>query len=635
MSLRETKDLHHFYINEEQSFYLLSHSDARKLKDWLRLCESQLKRLGYSNIELIGNGAYGFVFAGTSSASEANSPQYVFKFSRITLPQHIKDRLEEEGFMLSLVKHRGIPEFIAFQNMRGQSILMMSRAPGINLQDYARQVGRLEPRLILKIAAQMADILLRLRNNSGKSSIVHGDIKPSNIMFDEQTETVSLIDWGAAVIAQYDEQGQRADGVGLDAMNAEFQQTNAKLGDIYFIGDEQLQGACSSPRFDEQGLAGTLYALASGQGSRFGSQVIRPQSLDLPIEFARTLAGMLHSDLATQYQAGDYFFANMRYMKHIVGRARPVTETAVAEVPLIPVALVASNLSSTAKLETVVYSSRKGFLRQQIGAEAFFAQPNYSKHPLAGDLAGYRDDRNYLSGMGDTEKAFVIAVTHLGRYPLIGGLAVNWDDGGVYIDSSLNLYDRQLGPALTAAINNVVHLGRAISKKGVFKSCMFDARKTLHISRKNLSQPFVADPALKIAFELAEGVSATLGNNSIDDPDDSRLHSYFEDGSDPDEMLHLPESIMQVLARMNQIHHTGCIIFEAVEQDLKIHNYLTLLDGSKETEFRHCLDSLLAELPAIDGLGVSGFMKLPYKNTKFFDYLEQQPDFSIQDNKPL
>jgi non-specific serine/threonine protein kinase len=32
-------------------------------------------------------------------------------------------------------------------------------------------------------------------------------------------------------------------------------------------------------------------------------------------------------------------------------------------------------------------------------------------------------------------------------------------------------------------------------------------------------------------------------------------------------------------------------------------------------------------LPAIDGLGVSGFMKLPYKNTKFFDYLEQQPDF--------
>ena len=41
--------------------------------------------------------------------------QYVFKFSRITLPQHIKDRLEEEGFMLSQVEHQGIPEYIAFQ----------------------------------------------------------------------------------------------------------------------------------------------------------------------------------------------------------------------------------------------------------------------------------------------------------------------------------------------------------------------------------------------------------------------------------------------------------------------------------------------------------------------------------------
>lgn len=293
---------------------------------------------------------------------------------------------------------------------------------------------------------------------------------------------------------------------------------------------------------------------------------------------------------------------------------------------------MASNLSSTATLETVVYSSRKGFLRQQIGAEAFFVQPNYSKHPLAGDLGGYRDDRNYLSGMGDTEKAFVVAVTHLGRYPLVGGLAVKWDDGGIYIDSSLNLYERQLEPALTAAINNVVHLGRAISRKGVFKSCMFDARKTLHISRKNLGQPFVADAALKIAFDLVEGVSVARAGESNGGADDTRLHSYFEDGSDPDEMLHLPESIMQVLSRMNQIHHTGCIIFEAVEQDLKIHNYLTLLDGSKESEFRDCLDSLLTELPAIDGLGVSGFMKLPYKNTKFFNQLEQQPDFPSQKN---
>ena len=617
MSLHESKNLQHFYINEEQSFYLLSHKDARKLKSWLHLCESQLTRLGYSNIELIGNGAYGFVFAGTSGAdSQANVQQYVFKFSRITLPQHIKDRLEEEGFMFSQVEHSGIPDFIAFQQVRGQSILMMSRAPGINLQEYALQIGRLESRLVLKIAAQMADILASLRNTDERSSIVHGDIKPSNIMFDKQTERISLIDWGAAVFAQSDVHGNRIDGIGMDALNADLQKTNAKLGDIHFIGEEQLQGAFSSPRFDEQGLAGTLYALASGQSSRFGKNVITPESLGLPIEFARTLSGMLHGNPGIRQQAGDYFFNNMRYMKHIVSLPKLSEENPVA--PLIPVRV----LSSDEPLETVVYSSRKGFLRQEIGSDAFCQQPQYAKHPLVGNIGAYGCYENYLSGMGNTEKAFVIAVGHLGRYPVVGGLAVKWGDGGVYIDSNLTLCDTALLPAFTHAVNNVVHLGRALSKQGVFKSCMFDARKTLHIGRKSIKAKFVGEPGLHIQFEVPTNVAIL----STEEDKITRLHSYFEDGSDPDERLQLPQPIMQVLSAMNQIHHTGCIIFEALETDLKIHNYLTLLDTTRETEFRQCLDEIISHLSLIEGLGVSGFMKLRYKNSKFFPYLEKQPN---------
>ena len=99
LSLHESKNLQHFYINEEQSFYLLSHKDAHKLKSWLQLCKSQLERLGYNNIQLVGKGAYGFVFAGTSdSPGKSGSHDCVFKFCRITLPQHIKDRLEEEFY---------------------------------------------------------------------------------------------------------------------------------------------------------------------------------------------------------------------------------------------------------------------------------------------------------------------------------------------------------------------------------------------------------------------------------------------------------------------------------------------------------------------------------------------------------
>ncbi len=605
MGLGESRNLQHFYINEEQSFYLLSHQDARKLKDWLSLCESQLDLLGYSDIKMVGKGAYGFVFSGTNSAGR----QYVFKFARITLPQHIQDRLEEEAFMLSQLAHSGIPKQIEFQQVSGQSILMMERAPGINLEQLSRQTGRLAPRLVLKIAAQMVNILLYLRRQyglPGGNLIVHGDIKPSNIMFDPDTETVSLIDWGAAVFSQCDAQGMRIDSLGLDAMNAQPGKTNAKLGDVYFIGDEQLQGKLSSPTFDEQGLAGTLYALASGQGSRFGKHVIRPQSLGLPIEFARTLAGMLDEDPQIRSRAGQYLLKNMRYMKHIVSAEKETLSNPI--VPLIPFVLTGVD----EPLESVVYSSRKGFLRSEIGADKFDAQANHE--------ADYGHYKNYLSGMGDTEKAFIVAVSHLGHYPVVGGLAISWDDEGVSIDSSLTLYDAELAPALVTAINNMVHLGRAINKKGVFKSCMFDARKTLHISRHCAAEPFHATADMRIPFDTVDGLVSE---------DETRLHSYFEDGSDPDEMLQLPKAIMQHLISMNQIQHTGCIIFEAVEQDLKIHNYLILLDTSKQAEFRYCLDGILAHVGFIEGLGVSGFMKLPYKNTKFFSHLDQQPDFYL------
>lgn len=596
----EHRNLQHFYINEEQSIYLLSHRDAKKLKSWLGLCEAQLRRLGYTGVSMIGKGAYGFVF----SARDSDNHDYVFKFSRITLPQQVQDRLEDEGYMLSQVDLPGVPRFIEFQRVHGQSILMMERAPGVNLDDYARRVGRLSPRLLLKIASQLADILLGIRQQAAErdqAPIVHGDIKPSNLMWDEATETLRLIDWGAAVYAQLDADGNFAMQAGLNALSADLQQTNAKLGDIYFIGEDQLNGGLSSPRFDEQGAAGTLYALASGQSSRFGTQAIPPESLGLPKEFAHTLSNMLSPDKTLRDTAGNYFLRNMRHMKRIVTGTEKDLSNNDAQA-LLPI----TRYPKTHEVDTVVYSSRKSFLRREMDEETFRAiDPT--------ELDKYY--KNFLGGMGDTEKAFVLSVSHLGRYPLVGGLAIHWDAGGMHVDCSLNLYDESLRLAFNSAVNNMVHLGRAINKQGVFKSCIFDARKTLHVERKHSGEPFRVKPGARITFDIIASEDQS-----------SRSHSYFEDGDDPDEMLTLPPEIMAPITEMNQIHHSGCIIFESLEKDLKIHNYLRLRDPDKAGQFQACLDKILRNLHHIEGLGVSGFMKLPYRDTKYFPRQERLPE---------
>lgn len=597
--------LQQFYIPEEQSVYLLSHHDARKLKDWVALCQAQLAQLGYANIELIGKGAYGFVFAG-SAWQQGMTAHYVFKFSRITLPTHLQERLEEEAFMLDQVSHPRIPKLIAYQRSRGQSILVMERAPGWNLEQVSLRQGRLTPRLIVRIAAQLADILQALRRETGPNArpVVHGDIKPSNLVFDATCEAIALIDWGSSVFAQLDETLQFVGANVMELMSDNLQQTNARLGDVYFIGEEQLNGALSSPRFDEQGAAGTLYALASAQSCRFGHRAIPASSLGLPIEFARTLDGMLDPDPQVRHKAGDYFIREMPRMAKLVMVDLPIAP----QTPLVPVWGKGLRRPASQEIDTVVYSSRKAFLREASAEETL------------NDVNDVQLDRYYkqfMQGMGETEKAFLASVSRLGKYPVVGGLAVRWEREGVYIDSSLNLHDPALKPAFIEAVNNMVHLARAIHRQGVFKSCLFNARQTLHLERASPEKAFQCQPEMAINYE----VSAVLEME-----DRTRQHSYFEDGPDPEELLVLPDTIMQLLQRLNEIHHTGMIIFEALPKHLKIHSYYRLLDPQREQEFRSLLSRMLAAVSQIEGLGVSGFMKMPYKDTRFFTHLERQPE---------
>ncbi|WP_417705241.1 protein kinase domain-containing protein [Rheinheimera aquimaris] len=590
--------LRNFYIPEEQSIYLLNTNDAKKLKDWVALCISELEKLGYRQIELIGKGAYGFAFAGLDSSAQA----CVFKFSRINLPQHIQDRLADEAYMLSQVTHPNVPRYITYQVVKKQGILMMQRGKGIDLEQFGLNKGRLPARLLIDIACQLANVLLALREHRKDGElqpIVHGDIKPSNLVFDEQTGLVSLIDWGSSVFAQLDAQGQYLSNNVMQLMSADLHSSNARMGDVYFIGPEQRNGALSSPRFDEQGVASTLYALASGQSCRFGRKAIPARSLGLPVEFATMLDSMLSDDAQLRAQAGDFFLQQMPRLKHLV---LPDIEL-FDDAPMLPVWVS----PQVRELDTVVYSSRKSFLREHSEEDGI---------AYVDDVQLERYYKNYLEGMGETEKAFVAAVSRLARYPVVGGLAIHWQASGVYIDSSLNLYDDSLAKSFALSVNNVVSLARAIAKVGIFKACLFNARNTIHISRTSVLQPFLPPVDAVIPYQLAPVLS---------NEDASKQHSYFEDGKDPDEQLVLPDTIMADIASLNLIRHTGCIIFEVTSLYMKIHSYYRLLDPNAEAEFRTLLQNILAKVSEITGEGVGGFMKLPYKDTRFFAHQSQLP----------
>ena len=596
-------NLKNFYIAGEQSVYLLSANDAQKHRDWVALCEQQLNKLGFEHVSLIGKGAFGFVFVGTNGLGQ----ERVFKFSRITLPQNVRDRLEEEGYMLSQINHPNIPGFVAFQNVKKQGILVMERGQGVDLHELCRQKGRLSVSTVVKIAIQLADILKYLRRfkilaANGQyemKPIVHGDIKPSNLMWDENTETLSLIDWGSCVFAQLDENRQPIANNIMDLMSTDMQNTNARLGDIYFIGEEQLGGALSSPRFDEQGAAATLYAIASNLNSRYGYKAIPPSSLGLPRPLAIALDQLLSADPKERDQAGDRFVNQVQQLKHWV---LPNVDY-VQPLNHLPI----WSRTQGPKIETVVYSSRKSFLRQHQGSQFI--------------LEGIKDAqldkyyKNYLQGMGNNEKAFVAAVSRLGEFPIVGGLAIHWQGEQLSVESNLNLFDESFKTSAVQTVDSIIDLARSLDiRSGIFKSCLFDAKDTIHVERKSTSVPFVVANDQSISFDISD----------VPETDENKQHSYFEDGDDPDEKLVLPAQIMEHIIALNDIRHTGCIIFEVLPKHLKIHNYYVLLDKDRYAEFKSHLQGILDNVQYIDGLGVSGFMKLPYKDTKTFDYQTQR-----------
>ena len=164
-------------------------------------------------------------------------------------------------------------------------------------------------------------------------------------------------------------------------------------------------------------------------------------------------------------------------------------------------------------------------------------------------------------------------------------------------------------------------LAQGIKQKGLFKCCLFDARQTIQLERDQ-EGALIYDELPTLKYSVSE-----LPESEI-----IRPHSYFEDGKDPDEQLKLPNEILKAVFGLNQIHHTGCIIIESLPERIKVHYYYRLLQSDKQALFEQLLSRIMANIVRIKDVGVAGFMKLPYKNTRDFSLCDQQGSYFYPKN---
>ncbi len=228
-------------LNEAKD--ILLDPDKRMLFD-----ERYLNPLGkiigdYRILELIAEGGFGKTYKAENILLE----KYVCIKQANNISISDEEVLINEAKAIWDLRHSGLPamrDVIRFDD--GSLGLVMSYVPGPTLEKIVEKNKKLDPEHVAWIAERTLSALWYLHFNS----VVHGDVKPQNIIVQPETHSIVLVDYGLSAV-----------------------QPNHKTRSIgytpYFAPPEQVNGKTIVPETDFYSLGMTMiYALGGDLGRR-------------------------------------------------------------------------------------------------------------------------------------------------------------------------------------------------------------------------------------------------------------------------------------------------------------------------------------------------------------------------------
>lgn len=205
-------------------------------------------RLGRYIIEAqLGKGAMGTVYLGRD---EKIGRQVAIK----TLPfnqefeghdlEEVKWRFFREAEASGRLDHSNIVHIYDVGEEHDLAYIAMDYVPGYSMDHYAREGALLDPLEITRLMQQIA----RALGYAHRKQVVHRDIKPANIIYDRESGTLKITDFGIASLV--DDSKTR---------------TGTLLGTPSYMSPEQVAGEKVDGRSDIYSLGVTLYQLLTGE----------------------------------------------------------------------------------------------------------------------------------------------------------------------------------------------------------------------------------------------------------------------------------------------------------------------------------------------------------------------------------
>ncbi len=196
---------------------------------------------GYVLTRLIGAGGMGGVYEALDEALDR----------KVAIKLILKEKAEKDPTFLEVFKkeaqaaaklnHPNIVQVYAFGEYLKQPYIVMELVDCDSLDKLIERKG-CKPDIISKLSQQMASALAA----AAKNDLIHGDVKPENILINEEGDA-KLADFGIAALASTGEPG-----------------TNSVWGTPYYIAPEILRRKPSSALSDMYSLGVTMYHALAG-----------------------------------------------------------------------------------------------------------------------------------------------------------------------------------------------------------------------------------------------------------------------------------------------------------------------------------------------------------------------------------
>jgi serine/threonine protein kinase/Flp pilus assembly protein TadD len=248
----------------------------------------------YQIVEELGHGGMGRVY-------KVHDTKLGEKIAlKLIRPEALLDRKTVERFSNELklarkIRHKNICQMFDLGEDQGTHYITMEYIHGEDLKQLIRKVGRLSPGQAIGIARQVCAGL----EEAHKLGVIHRDLKPQNIMIDEDGNA-RIMDFGIARSLS----GKGITGAGV------------MIGTPEYMSPEQVEGKETDPRSDIYSLGVILYEMATGRvpfegdtpftiGVKHKSEPpedpleLNPQ---LPPDLSRLILRCLDKDKAARFQ---------------------------------------------------------------------------------------------------------------------------------------------------------------------------------------------------------------------------------------------------------------------------------------------------------------------------------------------